>query len=84
NAHLEGDRSNVRFVQTNLARVFLAGLTELNHADFALLSGGGVRDSFEAGAITYLDVLLVQPFGNPVSRVVMIGCELEMYLAVVA
>ncbi len=49
NAHLEGDRSKVRFVQTNMARLILAGLTERTHADFALMSGGGVRDSIEAG-----------------------------------
>ncbi|ATZ10926.1 bifunctional UDP-sugar hydrolase/5'-nucleotidase UshA [Erwinia amylovora] len=84
NAHLEGDRSKVRFVQTNMARLILAGLTERTHADFALMSGGGVRDSIEAGAITYKDVLKVQPFGNTVARVDMKGSEIEKYLAVVA
>ncbi|UWS35422.1 bifunctional UDP-sugar hydrolase/5'-nucleotidase UshA [Erwinia pyrifoliae] len=84
NAHLEGDRSKVRFVQTNMARLILAGLTERTHADFALMSGGGVRDSIEAGSITYKDVLKVQPFGNTVTRVDMTGSEIEKYLAVVA
>ncbi|WP_423241066.1 bifunctional UDP-sugar hydrolase/5'-nucleotidase UshA [Erwinia amylovora] len=84
NAHLEGDRSKVRFVQTNMARLILTGLTERTHADFALMSGGGVRDSIEAGAITYKDVLKVQPFGNTVARVDMKGSEIEKYLAVVA
>ncbi|MCK8349833.1 5'-nucleotidase C-terminal domain-containing protein, partial [Erwinia amylovora] len=84
NAHLEGDRRKLRFVQTNMARLILAGLTERTHADFALMSGGGVRDSIEAGAITYIDVLKVQPFGNTVARVYMKGSEIEKYLAVVA
>ncbi|ADP11842.1 bifunctional UDP-sugar hydrolase/5'-nucleotidase periplasmic precursor [Erwinia sp. Ejp617] len=84
NAHLEGDRNKVRFVQTSMARLILAGLTERTHADFALMSGGGVRDSIEAGSITYKDVLKVQPFGNTVTRVDMTGSEIEKYLAVVA
>lgn len=64
---LEGDRSKVRFVQTNLARVLLAAQMARTGADLAVMSGGGVRDSIEAGDITYKDVLKVQPFGNTVA-----------------
>ncbi|CCG86466.1 bifunctional UDP-sugar hydrolase/5'-nucleotidase UshA [Erwinia piriflorinigrans] len=84
NGHLEGDRTKVRFVQTSMARLILAGLKERAQADFALMSGGGVRDSIEAGAITYKDVLKVQPFGNTLAWVDMKGSEVEKYLAVVA
>ena len=81
---LEGDRSKVRFVQTNLSRVILASQMERTKADFAVMSGGGVRDSIESGAITYKDVLKVQPFGNTLTYVEMKGSEVEKYLAVVA
>ena len=83
-ARLEGDRNKVRFVQTNLARLLLASQIARTKADFAVMSGGGVRDSIEAGAISYKDVLKVQPFGNTVCWVEMKGSEVEKYLAVVA
>ncbi|PKH21465.1 bifunctional UDP-sugar hydrolase/5'-nucleotidase [Enterobacterales bacterium CwR94] len=81
---LEGDRQKVRFEQTNMARLILAGIKERTQADFAVISGGGVRDSIAAGDISYKDVLKVQPFGNTVVYVEMTGSELEKYLAVVA
>ncbi|MDI9106989.1 bifunctional UDP-sugar hydrolase/5'-nucleotidase [Serratia marcescens] len=84
NGKLEGDRSKVRFVQTNLARVMLAAQRERADADFAVMSSGGVRDSIESGDITYKNVLKVQPFGNTLVHVDMKGSEVEQYLAVVA
>ncbi|MCK1085781.1 bifunctional UDP-sugar hydrolase/5'-nucleotidase UshA [Serratia marcescens] len=84
NGKLEGDRSKVRFVQTNLARVMLAAQRERADADFAVMSGGGVRDSIESGDITYKNVLKVQPFGNTLVHVDMKGSEVEQYLAVMA
>jgi 5'-nucleotidase/UDP-sugar diphosphatase len=84
NGKLEGDRSKVRFVQTNLSRVLLAAQMERAEADFAVMSGGGVRDSIEAGDITYKNVLKVQPFGNTLVYVEMKGSEVEKYLATVA
>jgi 5'-nucleotidase/UDP-sugar diphosphatase len=84
NGHLEGDRSKVRFVQTNLAHLILSAQKERAGADFAVMSGGGVRDSIEAGDITYKDVLKVQPFGNTLVYVDLKGSEVERYLAAVA
>ncbi|MGP3590151.1 bifunctional UDP-sugar hydrolase/5'-nucleotidase UshA [Vagococcus sp. WN89Y] len=84
NGHLEGDRSKVRFVQTNLARVLLAAQMDRTGADLAVMSGGGVRDSIEAGDITYKDVLKVQPFGNTVVYADMSGEALTAYLTAVA
>ncbi len=84
NQRLEGDRSKVRFVQTNMARLILAAQIERTQADFAVMSGGGVRDSIAEGDITYKDVLKVQPFGNTVIYVDMKGRDVEKYLAVVA
>jgi 5'-nucleotidase/UDP-sugar diphosphatase len=84
NARLEGDRSKVRFVQTNMAHLILAAQMARTTADFAVMSGGGVRDSIEAGDITYKDVLKVQPFGNLVVYVDMSGKEVKDYLTAVA
>ncbi|CAK9884199.1 MAG: Protein UshA [Candidatus Erwinia impunctatus] len=81
---LEGDRSQVRFVQTNLAQLILAAQIARTQADFAVMSGGGIRDTIEAGDITYKDVLKVQPFGNTLTRVDMTGREVKAYLATVA
>ena len=84
NGHLEGDRSKVRFVQTNLARLILTAQMARTGADLAVMSGGGVRDSIEAGDITYKDVLKVQPFGNTVVYADINGKALSDYLTAVA
>ncbi|HCM1916792.1 TPA: bifunctional UDP-sugar hydrolase/5'-nucleotidase [Salmonella enterica subsp. salamae serovar 28:r:e,n,z15] len=84
NGLLEGDRSKVRFVQTNMGRVILAAQIALTGADFGVMSGGGIRDSIEAGDITYKSVLKVQPFGNIVVYADMSGKEVVDYLTAVA
>lgn len=84
NGRLEGDRSKVRFVQTNMGRLLLAAQMARTGADFAVMSGGGVRDSIDGGDITYKDVLKVQPFGNIVVYADMSGKEVIDYLTAVA
>ncbi len=63
NGLLEGDREVGPVVQTNMGRVILAAQIARTGADFGVMSGGGIRDSIEAGDITYKSVLKVQPFG---------------------
>ncbi|MGT3017513.1 bifunctional UDP-sugar hydrolase/5'-nucleotidase UshA [Salmonella enterica] len=84
NGLLEGDRSKVRFVQTNMGRVILAAQIARTGADFGVMSGGGIRDSIEAGDITYKSVLKVKPFGNIVVYADMSGKEVVDYLTAVA
>ncbi|EBM7725907.1 bifunctional UDP-sugar hydrolase/5'-nucleotidase [Salmonella enterica subsp. enterica serovar Kentucky] len=84
NGLLEGDRSKVRFVQTNMGGVILAAQIARTGADFGVMSGGGIRDSIEAGDITYKSVLKVQPFGNIVVYADMSGKEVVDYLTAVA
>ncbi|MBB3324088.1 bifunctional UDP-sugar hydrolase/5'-nucleotidase UshA [Atlantibacter sp. RC6] len=84
NGHLEGDRSKVRFVQTNLGHLILAAQMARTEADFAVMSGGGIRDSIEAGDITYKDVLKVQPFANTLVYIDMPGKAVVDYLTAVA
>ncbi|EGW4473161.1 bifunctional metallophosphatase/5'-nucleotidase [Shigella flexneri] len=84
NGRLEGDRSKVRFVQTSMGHLILSALTERIDADFAVVSGGEIRDSIESGNITYKDILKVQPFGNTVVSIDLTGKEVADYLATVA
>ncbi len=84
NGRLEGDRSKVRFVQTNMGHLVLAAQMARTGADFAVMSGGGIRDSIDGGNITYKDVLKVQPFGNLVVYADMSGKEVIDYLTAVA
>ncbi|MDY0970537.1 bifunctional UDP-sugar hydrolase/5'-nucleotidase UshA [Siccibacter turicensis] len=84
NGRLEGDRSKVRFVQTSMGRLILNAQMARTQADFAVMSGGGIRDSIEPGDITYKDVLKVQPFGNTLVYVDMTGKEVTDYLTAVA
>ena len=80
---LEGDRSKVRFEQTSMGHLLLAAQKERANADFAIMSGGGVRDSIDAGDITYKNVLKVQPFANELVYVDFKGAEVLPYLQAV-
>ncbi|EGA66530.1 bifunctional UDP-sugar hydrolase/5'-nucleotidase UshA [Vibrio brasiliensis] len=84
NGKLEGDRNVVRFQQTNLGRLIATSHMERAKADFAVMNSGGVRDSIEAGDVTYKDVLTVQPFANILTYTDMSGQEVLDYLNVVA
>ncbi|MDR9828811.1 bifunctional UDP-sugar hydrolase/5'-nucleotidase UshA [Vibrio sp. FNV 38] len=84
NGKLEGDRNVVRFQQTNLGRLIATAHMQRAKADFGVMNSGGVRDSIEAGDVTYKDVLTVQPFGNMVTYTDMTGQEVIDYLNVVA
>ncbi|MGI2260148.1 bifunctional UDP-sugar hydrolase/5'-nucleotidase UshA [Shewanella sp. GXUN23E] len=87
---LNGDRNDVRAQQTNLGQLLTRAYGEWvtdNYAvtsDFAVMNSGGIRDSIQAGDITYRDVIKVQPFGNAVSFVTMSGAQVQDYLANVA
>ncbi|MDN3697801.1 bifunctional UDP-sugar hydrolase/5'-nucleotidase UshA [Vibrio clamense] len=83
NGKLEGDRNVVRFQQTNLGRLIATAHMERAKADFSVMNSGGVRDSIEAGDVTYKDVLTVQPFANILTYVDMNGAEVMDYLNVV-
>jgi 5'-nucleotidase / UDP-sugar diphosphatase len=77
---LEGDRAVVRAQPTNLG-VFIASVMQQRaKADLAIMNAGGIRESLPAGALTYKDVLKVQPFGNMLSYVDFSGKELMDYL----
>jgi len=81
---LDGERANVRFMQTNLGHLLSTAQTTKVNADVGVMNSGGVRASIEEGNITYKDVLTVQPFGNTITKSTVTGAELSEYLGVVA
>jgi 5'-nucleotidase/UDP-sugar diphosphatase len=83
-ARLEGDRKLVRSQPTNLGVLIARAMMDKTRADLAIVNAGGVRDAIAAGAITYKDVLKVQPFGNTLCTVYLTGQELSDYLNVAA
>lgn len=80
----DGDRSKVRFEQMPLAQLILRAQMAATQADFAVISGGGIRTSLAQGEISWRDLLQIQPFGNQVVSVTLTGKELLNYLAMVA
>ncbi|UAL41535.1 bifunctional UDP-sugar hydrolase/5'-nucleotidase UshA [Shewanella inventionis] len=83
-ALLDGERANVRNMQTNLGRLIAEAQRTKVGADIGVMNSGGVRASIQAGEITYRDVLTVQPFGNTVTLMTMTGAEITEYLNTVA
>lgn len=77
---LKGDRAVVRSQPTNLGVLIGRAMMAKTGADLAIVNSGGVRDSIAAGAISYKDVLKVQPFGNTVCTVDLSGGELLQHL----
>ncbi len=81
---LEGERSKVRFIPTNLGHLIAETQRSKVNADVAVMNSGGIRASLDAGNITYKDILTVQPFGNTVCVLTLSGADLLEYLSVAA
>lgn len=77
---LDGSRSLVRFRQAPIAQLILAAQMEATTADVGIISGGGIRDSIDAGEVSYKDILQVHPFKNRIGYVDFSAAELEDYL----
>lgn len=61
---MDGERNRVRTGQTNLGSLVAQAMLEATGADIAIMNGGGIRASIEAGQITRGDILNVLPFNN--------------------
>jgi len=83
-AEFDGDRVRVRRQPTTLGTLIARAMQQRTGADLAVINGGGVRDSLPAGALTYRDVLKVQPFANTVGVVTLSGAELLDWLGAAA
>jgi 2',3'-cyclic-nucleotide 2'-phosphodiesterase (5'-nucleotidase family) len=61
---LNGEREHVRTRETNLGKLVAEATLAATGADGAIMNGGGIRTSIEAGEITWGDILNVLPFDN--------------------
>ncbi|PKF62305.1 bifunctional UDP-sugar hydrolase/5'-nucleotidase [Psychromonas sp. psych-6C06] len=81
---LDGERNNVRYMQTNLGHLLATAQAAKVGADIGIMNSGGVRASIASGDITYKDVLTVQPFANTITKSTMTGAQISEYLNTVA
>ncbi len=77
---LNGNRADVRTKETNLGNLIADAMLEKGRpagAQVALMNGGGIRTSIDAGPITLGELLDVQPFSNQLSLVTLTGAQLK-------
>ena len=77
---LEGTREIVRTQQSNLGTLIANSMLYATGADFALMNGGGIRDSIPVGDITMKQIYTVQPFGNFIQSGKVLGKEIDAIL----
>ncbi|HRR38030.1 MAG TPA: bifunctional UDP-sugar hydrolase/5'-nucleotidase [Rectinema sp.] len=77
---LEGTREIVRTQQSNLGTLIANSMLYVTGADFALMNGGGIRDSIPVGNITMKQIYTVQPFGNFIQTGKVLGKEIDAIL----
>jgi 5'-nucleotidase / UDP-sugar diphosphatase len=83
-ARFDGDRASVRHRPTALGTLITRAMAEKAQADFAVVSGGGIRDSLPAGPWRLRDLLQALPFGNQLVVVEMSGAEVFDYVGAMA
>ncbi|HJZ49520.1 MAG TPA: 5'-nucleotidase C-terminal domain-containing protein [Roseiflexaceae bacterium] len=77
---LNGARADVRTKETNFGNLIADAMLEKGRpagAQVAIMNGGGIRTSVDAGPITLGELLEVQPFGNQLSLVTLTGAQLK-------
>jgi len=73
---LMGGKTESRSKETNLGNLITDAMRDKTGSDIAFQNGGGIRASISPGAITYRDILTVQPFGNTLVLVDMTGAQI--------
>ena len=77
-----GERENARTRETNLGNLIGDALLTYGNgsfeggSDFAIMNGGGIRQSIGLGEVKKADVVGVMPFGNTVSQIKVTGNEI--------
>lgn len=80
---LNGAREVVRRRESTMANVLAdAALAAAQNAgaELALVNGGGVRASIDAGPVTFEEAITVQPFGNTLTVVDLTGAQIKAAL----
>lgn len=81
---LDGERTNIRFKETNLGNLVTKSVQYMTSSDIAILNSGGIRASIPAGNITYGDIFKVLPFSNTICTVELTGNEIKTYMEKIA
>lgn len=63
---LDGERANVRSMETNLTKVVSTAYKNYAGAEISLVNGGDIRASLPEGEITQWDIVNTLPFGNTI------------------
>jgi len=66
----------VRNRETTIGNFCADAYRYVTGADVAIVNGGGIRTSLEAGDITYADLISVHPFGNTICMIETTGQEI--------
>jgi len=61
---LDGERANIRSMETNLGDFVADWMRKISGADIAVANGGGIRASIPKGPLTVGDIYTVLPFDN--------------------
>ncbi|MFA7502039.1 MAG: 5'-nucleotidase C-terminal domain-containing protein [Anaerovoracaceae bacterium] len=61
---LDGEREIARAGESNMGNLIADALLNATGAEAAIVNGGGIRTSIEAGEITREQILALSPFGN--------------------
>ena len=77
---LEGERANVRTMETNLGNLITDAMVAETGAQGALTNGGGIRSSIDMGDITKGEIITVLPFGNYIVTKNLSGLEIKAAL----
>lgn len=73
---LDGARETVRQRESNLGNLIADSIQARTDADFAVMNGGGIRDSISAGEVTLGNVMDVLPFINLVEAIETTGADI--------
>lgn len=77
---LNGERPAVRTQETNMGNLLADRLRASLHTDVALINGGQIRGSIDAGPVTLGDVLEVLPFDSSLVTLEVTGSVLQQVL----
>ncbi len=76
--NLDGERSRVRYLESNLGNLITDVLRDFTHTDISVYNGGGIRASIPAGPIKLRDIYLVFPFNNTIQSAELTGKQLKV------
>ena len=77
---LDAERERVRYQETTMGNFVTDLMRRYTGAEAALLNGGSLRASIDAGAVTLDDVFKAMPFANEIVVVTLSGADLQAAL----